>query len=107
MFLIFKEILNNIVRHANATAAVHVDLTVAPRELHLRVTDDGVGFDPAGTAEGHGLRSMQRRASSLRGAIEVTSRRRTGTCVTLTASRWAEQTVSRLVAPAPHPYLNG
>ena len=83
VFLIFKEILNNIVRHANATA-VHVDLTVAPRELHLRVTDDGCGFDPAGTAEGHGLRSMQRRASSLRGAIEVTSRHGTGTCVTLT-----------------------
>ena len=65
--------------------AVHVDLTVAPRELHLRVTDDGVGWNPAGTAEGHGLRSMQRRASEPsrrhRGDVAAPG---TGTCVTLT-----------------------
>jgi signal transduction histidine kinase len=82
VFLIFKEILNNIVRHADATT-VHVEVILAPRQLHLAVTDDGRGFDMAGAAEGQGLRSMQRRASSLGGALEVTPSPGTGTRVTL------------------------
>ena len=83
VFLIFKEILNNIVRHANATT-VHVEVNFAPQHLHLTVTDDGRGFRVAGAAEGQGLRSMQRRASSLGGALDVTSSAGTGTRVSLT-----------------------
>ena len=45
-FLIFKEILNNVVRHADATT-VTVAVTIASRQLHLTVTDDGRGFDVA------------------------------------------------------------
>ena len=81
VFLIFKEILNNIVRHADATA-VSVDVTVTSRQLLFTVTDDGRGFDTARAAEGQGLRSMQRRASSLGGSLEVTSSPATGTRVT-------------------------
>ena len=37
------------------------------------MTDDGRGFDTAMAAEGQGLRSLQRRASSLGGSLQVTS----------------------------------
>ena len=66
VFLIFKEILNNVVRHAGATV-VRIEVTVAARQLHFVVTDDGRGFDTAKATEGQGLRSLERRASSLGG----------------------------------------
>ncbi len=83
VFLIFKEILNNIIRHADATA-VSVEVTVTSRQLQLSVTDDGRGFDTAGPREGQGLRNMHRRASSLGGSLEVTSSPGAGTRVTFT-----------------------
>ena len=69
VFLIFKEAVHNIVRHADAS---RVDITVVAsvERLHLAVSDDGVGFDPASARDGHGLRSMQRRADES-GAILV------------------------------------
>jgi ligand-binding sensor domain-containing protein/signal transduction histidine kinase len=80
-FLMFKEILNNVVRHAGATA-VHVEVVVAPRQLRVVVTDDGCGFDAAGITDGHGLRSLGRRAAGLDGLMEVASSPGRGTRVT-------------------------
>jgi ligand-binding sensor domain-containing protein/signal transduction histidine kinase len=78
VFLIFKELLNNVVRHANATT-VSVKVTVAPRELQLWVTDDGRGFESGGATPGHGLRGMQRRAADLGGSLDVASQPGSGT----------------------------
>jgi len=83
VFLIFKEILHNIVRHADA-ATVSVGVTVTSRHLHLTVTDDGRGFEPALAADGQGLRSMRRRASSLGGSLDVASSPGAGTRVAFT-----------------------
>ena len=80
VFLIFKEILNNIVRHAEASA-VSVEVAVASRQLQVTVTDNGRGFDTAST-EGQGLRSMERRASGVGGSLQVTSHTGRGTRVT-------------------------
>ena len=80
VFLIFKEILNNVVRHADATV-VRIVVTVAARQLDVVVTDDGRGFDTATAAEGQGLRSLERRASSLGGVLQVTSSPGSGTRV--------------------------
>jgi signal transduction histidine kinase len=83
VFLVFKEMLNNVVRHANA-ASVHVDVTITSRQLHITVADDGRGFDTAAVAEGQGLHGMRRRASGLGGSVVVTSTPDAGTCVALT-----------------------
>jgi signal transduction histidine kinase len=80
--LIFKEILTNVVRHAGATV-VRIDVAVGPRQLRFGVTDDGRGFDVASRPEGQGLRSLERRASSLGGSLQVTSSPGSGTRVTL------------------------
>jgi signal transduction histidine kinase len=82
VFLMFKEILNNVVRHADATA-VCIEVSVAARQLHVVVSDDGRGFDTRRTTEGQGLRSLERRTSSLGGSLQVTSSPGAGTRVAL------------------------
>ena len=72
VFLMFKEVLNNVVRHAAATL-VCIEVTVAARQLHVVISDDGRGFDTATPTEGQGLRSLERRAASLGGSLQVAS----------------------------------
>jgi signal transduction histidine kinase len=72
VFLIFKEALHNITRHAQATR-VDIVLSIAQHRLELVVEDDGCGFDAARGRDGHGLRNMVRRAQGLGGTLTVTS----------------------------------
>lgn len=86
VYLTFKEMLHNVVRHSRATR-VRVQADIDAHRLRLTVADDGCGFaaDIAGHASGgQGLRSMQERASRLGGAVEVESTADHGTRVTLT-----------------------
>jgi ligand-binding sensor domain-containing protein len=72
VFLIFKESINNLVRHSRSTLA-EVDLTADRGWLVLKVKDNGRGFDPASTPEGNGLASMRQRAGKLGGSLDVLS----------------------------------
>jgi signal transduction histidine kinase len=83
VFLVFKESLNNAVRHSRCTE-VAIELRLESSRLVLTVADDGEGFDAGGEREGQGLRSMRRRAGSLGGTLGVVSREGGGTKVTLT-----------------------
>ncbi|HJZ76117.1 MAG TPA: two-component regulator propeller domain-containing protein [Vicinamibacterales bacterium] len=83
VFLIFKEGINNIVRHARATA-VSVVLRQEGGTLTLVIADNGCGFDPASSTDGHGLKSMRDRASRLGGMLDVRSAVGAGTRLTLT-----------------------
>jgi signal transduction histidine kinase len=49
--------------------------------VHLRVADDGVGFDPAAHHDGFGLLGMRERAERIGAKLHVTSRPRHGTQV--------------------------
>jgi signal transduction histidine kinase/ligand-binding sensor domain-containing protein len=77
VFLIFKEALHNITRHAQATR-VEIVLSIAQHRLELVVQDDGCGFDSARARDGQGLRNMVRRAQGLGGTLAVTSADGTG-----------------------------
>jgi signal transduction histidine kinase len=83
IFLIFKETLNNIRRHAGA-ANVQISLACGSEGLCLRISDDGAGFDPGATRRGQGLTNMERRARECRGRLVVDSSPGRGTVVTLT-----------------------
>ena len=72
VFLIFKEALHNITRHAQATH-VRIVLSIAQHRLELVVQDDGCGLDRARARDGQGLRNMVRRAEGLGGTVAVTS----------------------------------
>ncbi len=84
LILIYKEILNNIARHAGARkvliAISHQDSTFT-----LHVTDDGQGFDPANVLRGNGLNNLNARAASIGGTLTIKSAPGQGTVVILTA----------------------
>lgn len=82
LLLLFKEALHNITRHAHARH-VRIDLRLAAGRLHLRIADDGVGFDPHTSHSGLGLASMTRRAQDLGGALTIESRPAAGTSLGL------------------------
>ena len=82
VFLMFKEAINNLVRHSKCTRA-DIDLKIEGSLLVLTVTDNGKGFDQDQVSEGNGLVSLHRRARSLGGKTVVSSRKAEGTAVSI------------------------
>jgi ligand-binding sensor domain-containing protein/two-component sensor histidine kinase len=80
LFLIFKEAVTNVARHANSSR-VEIALSIDDGSLSLIVKDDGVGFDPSAEADGEGLLSMRRRAERLGGTLTLKSDPRTGSTI--------------------------
>jgi signal transduction histidine kinase len=68
-----QEALTNVQRHAQARTA-WVTLTQQDGAIALVVADDGVGFAPAASAKGFGLRGLQERAAQLDGELALESR---------------------------------
>jgi signal transduction histidine kinase len=81
-FLIFKEALNNAVRHSRCRT-VTIDIHPDGSALRLRIADDGVGFEADADPAGNGLASMRRRAGRIQAAFEVVSVEGHGTTVLL------------------------
>lgn len=84
-FRVVRESLRNVVKHAAATRVeVRLDRP-DPSTLRVRVTDDGVGFDPervAGAREGHlGMRVLADTLRDVGGSFDVASVRGGGTTV--------------------------
>ncbi len=73
-YRIAQEVLNNVVKHAQARR-VELHVTGTPDgALRLRIHDDGRGFDPNDTPAGHfGLQTMHERAAAIGAALTVTS----------------------------------
>ena len=82
VFLIFKESINNTVRHSGCTKAT-IEFQLDAGRLALEVRDNGKGFDPSLDAEGHGLMSMRARAKDIGGKLEIISSFNAGTTVSL------------------------
>jgi signal transduction histidine kinase len=80
VFLMFKETINNLIRHSKCTLA-SIDLRIEGTCLALMVNDNGKGFDPDQVNEGNGLISLHRRARSLGGETVVSSRKGEGATV--------------------------
>ena len=73
LFLIYKEMLHNVVKHAEATK-VEIALTRTNGTLQLQVADNGKGFDKEKNGNGSGMKSMRARAEELNGKLEIDSR---------------------------------
>jgi signal transduction histidine kinase/ligand-binding sensor domain-containing protein len=82
LYLVFKEALQNVVRHAEARE-VAIDFIVNRRHVRLTIRDDGVGFDPAADADGTGLRSIRRRADQLGATLEILGSAESGSAIDL------------------------
>jgi ligand-binding sensor domain-containing protein/signal transduction histidine kinase len=81
---LFKEILNNIRKHSQATC-VSIQLYCQDEKFVLEVRDDGVGFDVSKKRAGDGLKNFQNRAAEMHAELTVTSQPGSGTTVRLTA----------------------
>ena len=79
---VLQEALNNAVRHGRATR-VQVRLTEPSGEIHLIVSDSGVGFDMEAAKHGRGLglTSMQERVKLVQGSIVIESKPMAGTSI--------------------------
>jgi two-component system, NarL family, sensor histidine kinase UhpB len=86
-FRIAQEALNNIARHARATQ-VEIELTYAPEEVMLSISDNGIGFDACADYDdrnrpGRGLGLMQERAQSIGARVEISTALGKGTQITI------------------------
>jgi signal transduction histidine kinase len=70
---IAREAMSNSLRHA-AAQTINLSLRLHDGLVRLMVEDDGVGFDAATVhRHGHGLKNMEKRATTLGGHFEVRS----------------------------------
>jgi PAS domain S-box-containing protein len=82
LFRILQESLHNSVKHSGVRH-VEVRLWATPDDIHLSVSDSGVGFDSAAAKEGRGLGliSMEERLKLLKGTFSIESQPRRGTTI--------------------------
>ncbi len=82
LFLVFKESINNVARHSNASH-VWVNVTSGPDNLSINIKDDGRGFDPleGNFKPGNGLLNIRSRMEEIGGRAEVQSKPGQGTTV--------------------------
>jgi signal transduction histidine kinase len=84
IFLIFKESVNNIVRHSRA-GHVDIDIRVEGGMFRMKISDDGVGFDHRTIRRGEGLNNLRKRASAIGAELTIESIPNKGTATLLTA----------------------
>jgi signal transduction histidine kinase len=79
IFMVVKEALNNIVRHAEATE-VKFQMTIGD-DLEIAIIDNGKGFDAARMSDGHGVKNCAVRLERIGGFCQVESLPGIGTTV--------------------------
>ena len=81
VYRLVQEALTNCSKYARASR-ITVDLWAEGDTAHVRVCDDGCGFDTSQLATGsHGLAGMQYRVETQRGSIQVDSSPGNGTTI--------------------------
>lgn len=82
-YLICKEALTNIIKHAGATK-VEVVISFDRKRLELSIRDNGRGFDTAVMPPGRcGINNLKARANELDGVLDIASLPGRGTQITL------------------------
>jgi two-component system sensor histidine kinase NreB len=80
VFRVVQESVTNAVRHAGASL-IHVQIDALPRELLLRVEDDGAGIEPNRLERSFGLAGIRERVEALDGRLDVRSIPAGGTAI--------------------------
>ncbi len=79
-FFIFKEIINNIIKHSEATK-VNIEVTKSKDDIILKIIDNGKGFDTSQGYKGFGMTTLRQRASESHIDFELQSSIGKGTSV--------------------------
>ena len=80
LYLVYKEAIHNIAKHSHATNA-QVRIFQQTNALHIRISDDGKGFNCHQNGEGNGLKNFQKRAEEGGFEVNVSSREGIGTII--------------------------
>jgi signal transduction histidine kinase len=82
IYLVVKEAVHNIVRHANASE-VKIDIQIT-KDLLIAIRDNGCGIRAGeGNRFGNGMKNMQWRMAQINGTFNITADG--GTCIILKA----------------------
>ncbi len=85
VFLVAKEALNNVVKHAHAASA-HLRLHLEPGRFTLEIEDDGQGLPPGAADKGrNGLRNMRKRMEDIGGVFRIGPGHERGTLACISA----------------------
>jgi signal transduction histidine kinase len=94
LYRIAQEALNNVTKHAGASA-VSVHLRTEDERLTLVIEDNGRGFDPANVPPDHmGVGIMRERAETIGAALEIDSRPGQGTRLQVQWETGSKETVA-------------
>lgn len=80
IFLLYKEAINNVIKHANTQKAV-ISFTYKYGKFKIQIADYGKGFDINAIVKGNGLDSMQNRIKLLKGKLSYHKNLPSGTVV--------------------------
>lgn len=83
LYLIFKESINNAVKHSGADT-IEIAFRLNGKLFEFSVKDNGSGFDPNKQSSGNGIRNLQARASEIGATISIGSFAGEGTGISLT-----------------------
>src|SRR6202012_4596453 len=76
IFRILQEVINNIIKHSQATQ-INITLSYKDEQMRLLIEDNGLGFDPENLPQGKlgmGLQNMKKRAAFVDGSVILTSK---------------------------------
>jgi two-component system sensor histidine kinase UhpB len=83
VYLIFKESINNAVKHAQCRN-VTIELKYSDGSLKMKIADDGMGFETNGiTIPGNGLSNLKERAKNLKAAFDIQTSQGKGTTISV------------------------
>ncbi len=103
LYRIVQESLNNVIKHAQAARAV-VWLCEHDGCIHLKISDDGIGFDFALEAEnGLGIPGMHERAEQIGVLVNIDSTRQRGTSVSVA---WCAQSRQEEYDPCSQKFVS-
>ncbi|HHH53846.1 MAG TPA: hypothetical protein ENK91_09325 [Bacteroidetes bacterium] len=73
LYLILKEVLNNILKHAEAKN-ITIDIESEKSNIKITIKDDGIGFDyDKIKRKGHGLTNIRKRAEDMKSVLNIVS----------------------------------
>lgn len=82
LYLIFKEAVNNAAKYSGCSK-VMITVAVNDRQVEVKISDDGIGFDKEEVKFGNGLKNMEERATHIGAKLSIVTTPGNGTTMTL------------------------
>jgi signal transduction histidine kinase len=86
LFRIIQEAINNAVKYAKASE-ISVSVTETEKNLIIKISDNGTGFDLNTVKLGNGLENMQIRSEEINGKINIYSKIESGTQIEIVCDK--------------------